>query len=161
MYKYLWYVYLWYVWFLTNFFDEIFLEVFDEFFIFWLLRALGSEYLRSCFLLKQPNLSLHIMYSLHAAFPSGKCKIKEGRSHVAIFSAEFHPEYSTIWVLSAPHEMLIYIWLYSSKNFAVIDLNFRRLHKYAPCGPSMTDCLETFGVYRGGFRQVSVRFLAI
>ena len=97
------------------------------------------------FLLKQRNLSLHIMYSLHAAFPSGKCKIKEGRSHVAIFWAEFHPEYSTIGVLSGPHEMLIYIWLYSSKNFAVIDLNFRRLQKYVPRGLSMTDCPETTG----------------
>ena len=106
------------------------------------------------FLLKQRNLSLHIMYSLHAAFPSGKCKIKEGRSHVAIFWAEFHPEYSTIGVLSGPHEMLIYICLYSSKHFAVIDLNFRSLPKYVPCGPSMADCQENSGVHHWGFRQV-------
>ena len=37
--------------FWTNFFDEIFVKVFDEFFIFYPLRALGSEYLRSCYLL--------------------------------------------------------------------------------------------------------------
>ena len=114
------------------------------------------------FLLKQRNLSLHIMYSLHAAFPSGKCKIKESRSHVAIFWAEFHSKYSTIGVLSGPHEMLIYICLYSSKNFAVIDLNFRRLQKYVPCGPSMTDCLETSGnlpeTYCGGFWRFPVGF---
>ena len=35
----------------TNFFDEIFVEVFDEFFFYYPLRALGSEYLRSCFYL--------------------------------------------------------------------------------------------------------------
>jgi hypothetical protein len=111
------------------------------------------------FLLKQPNLSLHIMYSLHAAFPSGKCKIKEGRSHIAIFWAEFHPKYSTIGVLSGPHEMLIYICLYSIKNFAVIDLNFWRLQKYVPCGPSMTpeSTVEVSGRFpevSGGFRTI-------
>ena len=35
--------------FLTNFFNKIFVEVFDKFFFFYPLRALGSEYLRSCF----------------------------------------------------------------------------------------------------------------
>ena len=37
--------------FLTNSFNEIFVEVFDEFLFFYPLRALGSEYLRSCLLL--------------------------------------------------------------------------------------------------------------
>ena len=109
------------------------------------------------FLLKQPNLSLHIMYSLHATFPSGKCKIKEGRSHIAIFWAEFHPKYSTIGVLSRPHEMLIYICLYSIKNFAVIDLNFWRLQKYVPCGPSMTP--ESTVEVSGRFPEVSGQFV--
>ena len=108
------------------------------------------------FLQKQPNLSLHIMYSLHAAFPSGKCKIKEGRSHIAIFWAEFHPKYSTIGVLSGPHEMLIYICLYSIKNFAVIDLNFWRLQKYVPCGPSMTP--ESTVEVSGRFPEVSGQY---
>ena len=36
--------------FFDKFFDEIFVKVFDEFFIFKPRRALGSEYLRSCFI---------------------------------------------------------------------------------------------------------------